>query len=78
MRTVRDFKNFLCREAKIRFDGEFNQCSEAHRTFWNKLNQLGARNMKSQPPETVPDIDATVQLSDQEWTQLEIEFRQLR
>ena len=77
MRTVRDFKNLLLKESGVSFGGQFAQRSDAHRAFWSKLNQVGARNMKSQPPESVPDIDATVQLTNQEWTQLETEFRQL-
>ncbi|TSC90064.1 MAG: hypothetical protein G01um10142_478 [Parcubacteria group bacterium Gr01-1014_2] len=78
MGTVRDFKDLLLKESRVSFGGQFTQRSEAHRAFWKKLNDLGARNMKSQPPESVPDIDATVHLTDQEWTQLEAEFRQLR
>ncbi len=78
MGTVRDFKNLVYREASVRFGGEFTGRSEAHRAFWRKLNELGARNMRSQPPEDVPDIDATVQLTNEEWTELETEFRQLR
>lgn len=45
--------------------------------FWERLNRLGARNIETQPPETVPDIDATVELSDREWDDLTAEFRQI-
>lgn len=78
MGTVRDFKNLLCLRANVQLGGEFAQRSKAHRAFWDKLNQLGARNILSQPPTgDTPDIDATVQLTDEEWTQLVTELRQL-
>ncbi|MES2213491.1 MAG: hypothetical protein V4473_01460 [Patescibacteria group bacterium] len=77
-RTVRDFKNFVEEETGTRTTLNFPELSEAHRKFWQKLNNIGARNMGTQPPNTVPDIDATVILEDQEWMVLEAEFRTLR
>lgn len=77
MRTVRDFKNFVLKESGVEHGFEFNRFSDAHLRFWRKLNDLGARNMDTHPPEKVPDIDATVQLSEEEWQQLEQEFRAL-
>ena len=74
MGTMRDFKNFVLPEKDC---SEFCWRSERHLAFWDKLNLIGARNMKTQPPESVLDIDATVELSEQEWKQLEAEFLQL-
>lgn len=76
-KTVRDFKNFLLEKAGVKSGGEFAQCSELHQAFLDHLNQLGARNMRSQPPETVPDIDATVELTDEEWMKLEARLQRL-
>lgn len=76
MRTVKDFQKFMMREHGDSL-GLFVRKSEAHLAFWKKLNDMGARNIKAQPPERVPNIDATVQLTDEEWSQLEAEFRQL-
>jgi hypothetical protein len=70
MGTVRDFKRLVLRLARARHSALFAQRSDAHFVFWEKLNRLGARNMQTQPPETVPDIDATVILSDEEWHEL--------
>lgn len=78
MGTVRDFKNHVLEESGVSSVEQFVQLSEAHRAFLKKLNKLGAKNIESQPPESVPDIDVTVELSDEEWTQLETEFHQLQ
>jgi hypothetical protein len=75
--TVRDFKEHVLRQAGLLSIPQFCELSEAYRAFWIKLNHLGARNMESQPPDKVPDIDATVQLTKEEWAELEDEFRQL-
>ncbi len=77
MATVRDFKHFVLEAAGTRSISDFCWRTEAHRQFWNKLNRLGSRNMRSQPPETVPDVDATVELSAAEWSELAAEFRRL-
>ncbi len=74
MRTVRDFKKFVLTEIGVGSIANFTALSPGHYRFWAKLNRLGARNMREQPPETVPDIDATVELSDSEWVELETEF----
>jgi hypothetical protein len=77
MRTVRNFKNFVLRETGVQLCGQFCELSEAHRAFWIKLNHVGARNIESQPPDKAPDIDATVQLAEEEWAKLEAEFGEL-
>ena len=46
--------------------------------FWGKLNHLGNRNMDTIPPETVPNVDATVELSDQECADLRSEIAELQ
>ena len=76
MKTVRDFKDFILKRCGsiTKFAGR----SEAHQQFWAKLNEMGARNIRTQPPEEVPDIDATVRLTDQEWDHLMAEFRLLK
>ena len=45
--------------------------------FWVKLNKLGSRNMDTIPPETVPNMDATVELADQECADLRAEIAKL-
>ena len=77
MRTVRDFKNFVLKETGDEVHFSFMERSEEHRIFWEKLNRLGARNIKTLSPEKASGIDATVELSDAEWAELEAEFRQL-
>jgi len=72
MRTVRDIKNYF--EAKF---GRGGNWSDEQRALWEKLNKLGARNIREIPPETVPDIDATVELSDKEIHELKIEIDRL-
>ena len=46
--------------------------------FWEKLNHLGNRNMDTIPPETVPDVDATVELTREECTSLRTEMKDLQ
>ena len=75
-KTVRAFKQMLESRSGGNYS-TFNRRSAQHIAFWEKLNRLGARNMKIISPESVPDIDATVVLSDQEWSELEIELNQL-
>lgn len=76
-KTVRAFKNFVLNATGNRFAGHFCRMSDGHLDFWEKLNRLGARNMEKIPTETVPDMDATVVLSDAEWADLEREFQAL-
>lgn len=78
-RTVRDFKKHVLQQAGAEDHFEFYDDGRLQKrfNFWIKLNELGARNMKKQPPETVPDIDATVTLSDEEWDDLDRELQQL-
>lgn len=77
MPTVRDFKDFVNSNSLARGCGCFCSVSLRHSEFWGKLNLLGARNMAKIPPETVPDIDATVELSAQEWQDLLVEYNAL-
>lgn len=80
MKNMRDFKEFVLEE--LRKSGlsreEFIDLSDNNLLFWAKLNEIGGRNIEKQPPETVPDIDATVELSETEWAELETEFRRLK
>lgn len=46
--------------------------------FWEKLNRLGSRNMDTIPPETVPDVDATVELTSEERDSLHAEMADLQ
>ena len=72
--TVRDIKDkFYTKFGK----GENLSWSEEQRSFFDKLNKLGGRNIDKMPPETVPDIDATVELSDEEVNELEKEMNSL-
>lgn len=88
-RTVRDFMNHVLQAsgAEIRKiegtdiewsdPGDFIDRSAQHQMFWHKLTVIGGRNIAEQPPDIVPDIDATVELSDEEWDELERESRRL-
>ena len=77
--TVRDFKDVF--EAK--FPRPFARDSYSGdvytklQKFWEKLNDIGGRNIKEMPPEDHPDIDATVVLSREEWDELMAEMEQL-
>lgn len=75
--TVCDFKTHTLQESGDESCSDFCGKSDTCRSFWMKLNGLGARNMSRQPPETVPDIDATVVLSDKEWHKLDHELQGL-
>jgi hypothetical protein len=76
-RTVRDFKNYALRLENCRDHFAFCKKSYGHREFWEMLNQLGGRNLKTQPAQSCPDIDATVVLSDREWELLKNQVRNL-
>jgi len=77
MRTVSDFKNFIKERLGLEESVEFAWRSDKHRKFFEKLNRLGGKNVRLLLTQKVPDIDATVTLTDEEWEQLEAEFRQL-
>ena len=69
--TVRDIKT----EFETRFGvGTSGTWSDRQKLFWNNLNRLGARNINEIPPETTPDIDATVELSAEEAQELRQEM----
>jgi hypothetical protein len=55
--------------------GGFYVLSEELGAFMEKLNSIGARNIKTLPPDTVSDIDSTVELEASETEQLIAEFR---
>ena len=74
-RTVRDFWNLV--EARYGLAWHHNHKGRGRFELWKKLCWLGERSTKIIPPETVPDIDATVILSDEEWAELEAEFNRL-
>lgn len=78
MPTARDFKRWVIETSGAPSIADFCWRSIQHRQFWTKLNRIGSRNMRAQPPETVPDVDATVELSPPEWKELEAEFRRLK
>jgi|GEM_PF-1565252 len=78
MRTVRDFRNLVLAKTDSAPSEEFVDNLDDYVNFWRKLNALGTRNMKKQPPEIVPDVGATVELSDLEWAELETEFDRLQ
>lgn len=75
MKTMLDFKNFLVKEFGPL--EQFLHRSVAHQEFWKKLNNIGWRKKKAQPSETVLNVDATADLTEQEWAELEAELRQL-
>jgi hypothetical protein len=77
--NARELKNQVKREAgAINCGiGGFYILSPELGAFYEKLNVIGARNIKIIRPETVPDIDATVELEDSEAETLITEFRAL-
>ena len=81
--NVREFKNQVKKEVSARVGvrycgiGGFYILSPELGAFYEKLNVIGARNIKILRPETVPDIDATVELEGSEAEQLIAEFRAL-
>ena len=74
--TVRDFMEFILKEAGVSAHDEFVMLSEKHLAFFNKLNLLGWEKRTKQPKETL-DVDATALLTNDEWHALETEFYQL-
>lgn len=76
-RTVNDFRKHLFKKFGCDDYFVFIAKSYKHSEFWRKLNKIGARNIGKLPPTEVPDIDATVILSDQEWNDLGKELEQL-
>ncbi|MBI2056368.1 MAG: hypothetical protein HYT37_03220 [Candidatus Sungbacteria bacterium] len=73
MGTVRDFKKMVEEELP-----PYHEWMEEQLEFFQKLNKIGARNIDKFPPEKYPDIDATVELSDEEWSLLEREFETVK
>jgi len=72
--TVRDIKNKI----REKFGYDFpSPSSEKQLALWEKLNTMGARNTKTIPIESVPDIDATVELTSDEIRELEEEVNNL-
>ncbi len=74
MTTVKELKERVRKIAKAKSIGQFTILSEKHHDFWEKLNRLGARNLATHPPEQYPDIDATVELTATEYSDLFNEF----
>jgi len=72
--NVRELYNQLADEAG---STHFFELSAELGAFSKKLNEIGGRNMETIPPETVPDIDATVELDEAEAGALIAEFRTL-
>lgn len=75
--TVRELKDLF----EKRFPDFFRHCSSEKYLklldFWERLNRLGARNIKKIPPEQCQDIDSTVILTPEEWGELTQELFQL-
>lgn len=72
IKTVRDFKDEMMHMRALCF---FSTTPEA-RSFRRKLEIMGARNMKTNPPNE-SFIDATVEIPDKEWGELMAEFQLL-
>jgi len=77
--NVRELKHQIRREASDIDCGSngFYILSHDLGAFYEKLNAIGARNIKTIRPETVPNIDETVELEDSEAEALIAEFRAL-
>src|SRR4030042_1511555 len=72
-KTVRDFKNFVVQETGSLTCDEFCQISDAHLDFWRMLNNLWT-DLENPRPEDVKDVDAAIELLDEEWEELEGRF----
>lgn len=70
MSEKRSVKDFM-RLAELEIARRFFVSSPSALKFRSELSALGASNMKNHPPETVPDIDATVILTEEQWNSLE-------
>ena len=77
MRTVLQFKRFVFAETGVREAGKFCQISDSHEAFFIRLNNLGWKK-KTKRPEETKNVDATAPLTDDEWAELEAEFRRLQ
>ena len=78
--NVRELKHQVTYEAGTpRYQGAeaFYELSDELGDFYMKLNEIGGRNLKTIPPDTVSDIDATVELENAEAEALIAEFRAL-
>ena len=74
--TVRDFMEFVMKEAGVSRHTDFNMISEEHLKFFDRLILLGWEK-KTKLPEDTDNVDATALLTDKEWHALETEFFQL-
>ncbi len=76
--TVKDFKRMMGRLTGLGNDfSPFIKRSEEHAAFCARLNELGASRIASLPLARVSNIDETVVLSDDEWSNLEQELCRL-
>jgi len=78
--NVRELKNRVADEAGIPYlsiGNYFYKLSPELGAFAERLNSIGGRNIKAIPPETIPDIDETVELEGAEAEALIAEFRAL-
>lgn len=86
MATLRDFKDFVLRETNCTYTRHFpfewvareiagSSKFDARIAFWDKLCQIGEQN--THLIKTVGDIETTVELTNNEWQELEKEFRSL-
>jgi hypothetical protein len=77
--TVKDLKKEVLIKAGVKTPDQFWRLSAQHAKFWQKLNKLGLKNLKTlQDRMNVPaDVDATVELDDQEYNRLLSEFERI-
>lgn len=76
--NVLQLKLQILKEAGLN-DTDLMLLSNKHYAFWNKLHDIGARKMAQYKATGIfpPDIDADVELTDQESNELMAEFRSL-
>ena len=77
MGSLRAFMKHIEHTAGVPNIGHFTRGNLARIDFIEKLNRLGSRNIKNYPREAIPDIDTTVELNHEEWTQLSQELETL-
>ncbi len=75
MRTVRDFKNFMLKKLGVHTRSDIDQLPL--KEFWRHLISLGWEK-RAKDVHDVPDVDATAQLTDQEWDELVAKLDEIR
>jgi len=80
MCTLREFKDHILMRAGASSSGMFCIRSHAHALFWvDRVNSLAEPLIAATPDDALlpPDVDAAVNLTDQQWEELDRELGEL-